>query len=147
IDMEALVEEIFSLQEEELNYEELYESLLQVYANPININESNAEELQALYILHPFQINSLMDYRRRFGPLLSLYELQAVPGFDLELIYRLLPFVGLGNGRQTFNRPFAERLLTEQNAYLMIRLRRIWETRKGFADPDTVNGLPSSRYL
>lgn len=145
--MEAIVESIFSLQEEELNYEELYESLLQIYSNPLMINEAGVEELQSLYILNPYQINSLVAYRERFGQLLSFYELQAVPGFDLETIYRLLPFVTLENGEQTFNRPFTQRLLTEPNAYLMIRLRRVWETRQGFADPDSLNGRPATRYL
>src|SRR5690606_23300571 len=135
-----LVEEIFAIQEEEINYDELYENLLQVYLNPININKSNAEELQALYLLNPMQINSLLDYRKRFGPLLSLYELQAVPEFDLELIYRLLPFVSLEKEGQFFSRSLTERILSEQNAYLMIRHRRIWEKRQGFKAVDTLSG-------
>src|SRR5690606_6479892 len=147
IDMEAFIEEIFSVQEEEINYEELYESLFQVYLNPLNINKATAEELQALYILSPIQINSLLDYRERFGPLRSLYELQAIPEFDLQLIYRLLPFVSLDIGELSTNRPFTERLFSEQNAYLMIRLKRISEKRKGFTEPDILNGRPSSRYM
>ncbi|MEX2595147.1 MAG: helix-hairpin-helix domain-containing protein [Anditalea sp.] len=148
IDIEAFAEELFSIQEEEINYGELYESLLQVYLNPVNLNKTNAEELQALYILNPIQINSFMDYREKYGPLLSLYELQAVPEFNLEIIYRLLPFVTLDDGEGKASQSITERIITEKNAYLMIRHRRVWETRRGFSAPDTLNnGRLSSRYL
>src|SRR5690554_6640984 len=123
-----------------MDYEDLYESLLQVYLNPINLNQATAEELQSLYILQPSQINSLLNYIQLYGMLLSLYELQAVPDFDLETIYRLLPFVMLEDGERKANRPFTERVWTEKNAYFMIRQRRFWQIRKGFTPPDTLSG-------
>lgn len=146
--MEAFVEELFSIQEEEINYEELYESLLQVYLNPLNLDLATSEELQALYVLNPAQITSFLNYREKYGPLLTIYELQAIPELDLETIYRLLPFVTVGDGEQKSGRSFTERVLTEKNAYFMFRQRRVWETRKGFTPPDTLgNGDLTSRYL
>jgi hypothetical protein len=148
IDIETFVEDLFSQQVEEIDYGELYENLLQVYINPVNLNSTNAEELQALYILNPIQINGFLDYREKFGPLISLYELQAIPGFNLETIYRLLPFVILENGEEKSNQPITERIIQEKNAYLMIRHRNIRETRRGFTAPDTLqNGRISSRYM
>ncbi len=146
--MEAFVEELFSIQEEEIDYEELYESLLQVYLNPVNLNKTNAEELHALYILSPIQIKSLVDYRENYGPFLSIYELQAVPELDLEVIYRLLPFVRVDDGEEKATSTFIERILEEQNAYFMFRHRRVWETRRGYTVPDTLNnGRLTSRYM
>src|SRR5690606_40574008 len=81
IDMESFIEELFAMQEDELDYEELYEGLLQLYLTPLDLNRASAEELQSLYILNPLQINEFMDYRRKYGHLLTLYELQAVPEF------------------------------------------------------------------
>ena len=148
IDIQAFVEELFSIQEEEINYEELYESLLQVYLNPLNLNKTNAEELHALYILSPIQINSLLDYRENYGQFLSIYELQAVPELDLEVIYRLLPFVRVDDGEEKATSTFIERILEEQNAYFMFRHRRVWETRRGYTVPDTLNnGRLTSRYM
>ncbi|HLT06499.1 MAG TPA: helix-hairpin-helix domain-containing protein [Cyclobacteriaceae bacterium] len=148
IDIENFVEELFALQDEELNYEELYENLLQLYLSPLNLNRASAEELQSLYILNPLQVNALIDYRSRYGDLLSLYELQAVPEWDLETIYRLLPFVIVEDGEKKVNRPFYQRIGTEKNAYLLLRQSRIWEERKGFTPADTLNdGSLSSRYL
>lgn len=136
------------MQEEELNYEELYESLLQIYLNPINLNQATTEAINSLYLLNPLQVNELLEYRAKYGPLLSLYELQAVPEFDLETIYKLIPFVTIEDGEYKANRSFSERVLTEKNAYFMFRHSRIWETRKGFTAPDTLkDGSITNRYL
>lgn len=146
--MEAFVEELVALQDEDINYEDLYESLLQIYLNPINLHTTNAEELQSLYILNPIQINSFLEYTQRFGPLLSLYELQAIPGFNLETIQRLLPFVTLEEGRETYSQSLPKRIVAEKNAYLMFRHRRTWEPRIGYTAPDTLrNGKLSTRYV
>ena len=148
IDIEALVEELFSMQEEDINHEEIYENLLQHLLNPIDLNRSTREELQSIYVFTPHHINNFLNYKEKFGPLLSLYELQAVPGFDLDLIYRILPFVTLEDDWNKTFRPFPGRVLTERNAYFMIRHRRVWEKRRGFTPPDTLSGGRStSRYL
>lgn len=148
LDVEALTEELFAMQEEELDYELLYESLLQNYLNPLNLNEIAAEQLQSLYILTPLQINSFIKYRGQYGDLLTIYELQAIPDFDLQTIYRLLPFVTVEDGESKTNRSFVERIVTEKNAYFILRQSRVWQMRKGFTQPDTLsNGSLTSRYI
>jgi hypothetical protein len=61
--------------------------------HPLNINTADADALHALGILSPIQLNSFLQYRKQLGALLSIYELQAVPNFDQEVIKRLLPYV------------------------------------------------------
>ena len=148
LDIENFIEQLFAMQDEEMDYEVLYESLLQVYLNPLNLNQAGAEELQSLYILSPIQINSLLQYRERYGHLLTLYELQAVPELDLETIYRLLPFVVVDDGEKKANQSFPQRVFSEKNAYFMLRQSRVWEVRRGFTPPDTLNnGSLTTRYL
>ena len=48
-----------------------------------------------MYILSETQINSLLDYRQKFGKFLSIYEIQAIPDFDLATIRKILPFHGI----------------------------------------------------
>jgi hypothetical protein len=147
IDPETFIERLFPIPEEDLDYESIYEVLFQLYLNPIDINRADAEVLQATYLLNPGQISNLISYRNQFGSLISLYELQAVPGFDLETIDRILPFITLG---ESINRSqdFLTRLKNEEQAYLLFRHRRTWETRKGFSEPDTSSsGAISSRYI
>lgn len=148
IDLERFIERLFPVQDEELDYESIYEVMLQVYLNPISINDADAEVLQASYLLTPNQIANLISYRNEFGPFISLYELQAVPDFDLLTIQNLIPFLSLGKENRGARKTFWERVASEDQAYLLFRHRRTWETRKGFTPPDTsATGRISSRYL
>lgn len=147
IDLETFAERLFPIQEEDIDYEAIYEILFQLYQDPIDLNKTDAEELQATYLLSPIQLSNLLEYRVKNGPLVSIYELQAIPEFDLMTIQNLLPFVTiLENGGRTKN--FWQRLGEEENTYLLFRHRRTWETRRGFSPPDTSrNGTQSTRYL
>ncbi|WP_223271776.1 helix-hairpin-helix domain-containing protein [Algoriphagus ratkowskyi] len=142
------MERLFPVQDEDLDYESIYEVLLQLYLNPIDVNRASAEILAGSYLLDPLQISNLISYRAKFGMLISLYELQAVPGFDLKTIEQILPFLTLGAGSSNQTQTFWKRITTEEQAYFILRHRRTWETRKGFTPPDTSStGKISSRYL
>ncbi|MFC4871373.1 helix-hairpin-helix domain-containing protein [Negadavirga shengliensis] len=148
IDIEAFIEDLFSFQEEDISYEDLYETLLQLHLNPINLHVANAEELKSLYTLNPLQITEFLQYREKYGPFESLHELQAIPEWDLNTIHKVLPFVSLPVHQQAFNKKLVQRITNEKDAYLLFRHRRVLEPRKGFTPPDTLsNGNLSSRYL
>jgi hypothetical protein len=148
IDLESFMERLFPVQDEDLDYEAIYEVLLQLYLNPIDINRANAEVLASSYLLDPSQISNLIDYREKYGLLISLYELQSVRGFDLKTIEQIIPFLTLGRGSPNQTQTFWKRVTTEEQAYFLLRHRRTWETRKGFTPPDTSStGKISSRYL
>lgn len=146
-DVEAFAEELFSLQEEDLNYEQLYENLLQRYLNPIDLNRCSPDDLQSLYILTPLQVSNFFTYQQIYGKLLSIYELQSIPGFDRETIKKLVPFVTLGENTKKYAHKLPKRILSEKTAYLIYRHRIYLEERKGFTPPDTLkNGSLTSRY-
>ncbi|MBT0812597.1 helix-hairpin-helix domain-containing protein [Litoribacter ruber] len=148
IDLEQFAEDLFAFQDEELDYENLYEGLLQLLLNPVHLNKVSAEELQSLYILTPLQITEFINYRNTFGQFLTIYELQAIPEFDLETIYKLLPFVTLEDREHQFTGNLWSRMASDRENYLMIRHRRVWEPRKGYSPPDTLsNGRLTNRYL
>ena len=115
--------------------EDLFESLYQNYLNPIDLNKVTREQMASVYILSEKQLNSFYNYRQKSGNLLSIYELQAIPDFDLRTIYKLIPFVvvkldGLSFG--TFKDGF-----DGSNQYLLLRYAQILETKKGFTEPDS----------
>lgn len=68
----------------------------------LNLNTADANALASLGLLHALQIEQFLLYRRTLGPLISIYELQAVPGFHLSLIRTLLPYVQAGNGLEPY---------------------------------------------
>lgn len=125
----------------DLDYTDLGEALYQLYLHPLNLNVCTRDELAATYVLNERQLTSLIEYRSHYGPLVSLYELQAVPGLDLGTIYRLLPFVEIpGAGR--------ERVGAERNSYLLLRYEQDLEAKKGYqtGEPNK-SGVYPQRYL
>ncbi|WP_339810458.1 helix-hairpin-helix domain-containing protein [uncultured Imperialibacter sp.] len=147
IDLYAFVQELFAIQDEDVNYDDLYESLFQLYTSPIDINLATFEELSSFYILSPIQIESLLNYRKLNGPLLSVYELQAVPNFDLATIRNIRPFVTVSGTGSKQGKPLFQRVADEKNNYLLLRTERTLETAKGYSQADTAaNGDLSSRY-
>lgn len=67
--------------------------LEQFRRNPINLNTADGEELKLLRIVTDLQIVNFLSYRNIFGKFISIYELQAIPSWDISTIKKILPFV------------------------------------------------------
>lgn len=77
-------------------------------AIPIDINQINRSQLALLDIFSSEQQDGFFRYREKYGPILSVYELQAIPELDQECIMRALPFLncrgpGLFEGNKLSN--------------------------------------------
>lgn len=65
---------------------------------PLDLNRTTRDDLFNLRLLNELQIENFLQYREQLGPLLSIHELQAIPGWDLPDIRRVLPYVGVNTG-------------------------------------------------
>ena len=149
IQVEDFIEKLFNLQSSDANYEDLYEQLLLLYSNPIDLNNASPEELRNTYILSEQQVQEFLKHRQKTGKLLSIYELQAIPSFDLPTIYSLLPFAVVNETPQSQdNKGLWKRLKEEKNNSLIVRASRTVEQQKGYTNaiPDPSGNIPS-RYL
>ena len=146
IDLEQFAEARFQVQDDDIAYEDLYESLLMYYTNPLNLNKVDKPELASLYILSPIQINSFFEYREQVGKLISKYELQAIPNFDVATIRDLLPFVTVTETSDS--RPLLTRMLDEENNYLLLRYTRSIQESEGYqrTDGSGYQGDPNHLY-
>ncbi|MBC5775492.1 hypothetical protein H8S95_15550 [Pontibacter sp. KCTC 32443] len=147
VDFDLFVQELFAQQEDEnIFYEDLYETLFQYYQQPIDLNNTTPEELASLFILSRPQIVSFFQHIQDNGKLLSIYELQAIPDFDLKTIYQLLPFVRVDNaGMYADSRPLWQRMIGEDNNALILRYERTLQERRGYTSTDISSS--QSRYL
>ncbi len=131
INLERLIDELFPIQDLDINYEDLYENLAQLLANPLDLNSATKEQLRSLYILSELQLNSFFNYRNQNGPLLSVYELQSIPNFDEATIAKLINFVLIKDNSST-KKNLITRILNNTNNYLVMRLERTLEQKKGY---------------
>lgn len=81
------------MEEEDIDLTDLISVLNYYYEKPINLNATNAEELRSLMMLSDVQINDLLIHVKRFGKLITLYELQSLKYWDMNTIQLVLPFV------------------------------------------------------
>ena len=147
------IENLIEDQEGEFDYNSVYDRLFDYQKNPLDLNKATEEDLSYLGLLTSPQIATLIRYRELAGDLLSIYELQAVPRFDIATINRILPYVKVGGGEslQTFNVP-ALKMLYQGSNELYLRWSRVLEEAVGFSPPEDsldnrFKGDPNKYYI
>lgn len=70
---------------------------------PLNLNTASREDLLSMHLLNNLQIENFLAYRTQMGPFLNEYELQAVPGWELTDIRRMLNFSRIASGLERRN--------------------------------------------
>ncbi|HPM30361.1 MAG TPA: helix-hairpin-helix domain-containing protein [Chryseolinea sp.] len=150
INLTEIADELYGFQDLDLNYEELYENLVQLLAEPFDLNKVNAEELRFLKVLSESQLKNLISYRNENGNFISVYELQAVPEFDLTTLYKLIPFIKVSDQGSTLNTRFLKRIPNEGDHYIVLRYERTLQEKKGFSsevsDDQKFLGSPDKFY-
>ncbi len=106
---------------EEANHASIREMLQEAYASPLDLNQITQETLEALRILSDVQVTHFFDHIRSTGPLYSIYELQAIPTFDLETIRLLRPFVCVTERYDTSSTSLLERITQSGKHYAWLR--------------------------
>lgn len=98
--------------------------------SPLNLNTADAEALKELQLLSPLQIQHFIAYRQLLGPLMDIYELQAVPSWTLAVIQQLRPFIFVR--REAPFLPSIQQRLKDGDHSLLLRMAQILEPSKGF---------------
>ncbi len=116
---------------------------------PLNINRCEEADLRELGLLNDIQINNFLQYRKTAGPLLALYELQVIPGFDLAFIRRIIPYLTTGGDLDDFQASILEMISDGRNEAQM-RWSRILEEQAGYANPESAQsylGDPNQLFV
>ncbi len=135
-----IIESVAENLSEDYDLSELTERLTNYRRHPINLNQTNPEELKSLVFLSPLQISNFFNHIKVNGKLLNILEIQSIDGFDLQTINRLIPFVTLKAPPLISNMSYKD-LAKNGNNDLIFRYGRLFQTQKGF------KSLPGSKYL
>lgn len=128
-EIEQIIENTAEGTNEEKEDDELLQMLAAYNKNPVDLNKDNIDDLENFPFLSFREIEELKNYKRQCGKLISIYELQAVPQWDIETIKKVLPFVTLG--KNVSIPPFGKRFKGGEN-FLLLRIGRTIEKSKGF---------------
>jgi hypothetical protein len=128
------VEELALETEDTERIESLYADLSYLTEHPFDLNAVTEEQLKRLPFLSDRQIEQLLSYRKRYGNMVSIYELKNIEDIDFQTISLLLPFVYIGDNL------VEKRLLTVKNLLkygrneLQIRYDQCFQQKKGYGE-------------
>lgn len=126
------LESLAELSENETEDDTFLQQLTFYKNRPLNLNEAGADDLQVFPFLTALHIQNFLAYRRVAGELISIYELQSIPAWDLLTIRKLLPFVTVLQ-RVNLSNSLRQRFKGGEH-YLLFRTSRVLEKAKGY-DP------------
>ncbi len=113
----------------DIDFDTFYETLSDLQASPLAINTASFEDLSELPISSQ-QLNSVLEYREKYGDITSIYELQAIPGIDAQTAMLLANFVQVDAGEKA-KTPIGRMLFGGKNQ-LLLRYQRTLEDQKAF---------------
>ncbi len=106
------------------------QALVQFSTEPVNLNTATANDLKELIILSAMQIENIIAYRNLLGSFISIYELQAIPGWNIYTINRLRPFITVSTNVEIVN-TFSERIKGGTNT-ILVGASQMLEKSKGY---------------
>lgn len=127
---EQQLENLADITEEETEDDSYLQELVQFRKNPLNLNAADADELKQLRILTELQISNFIIYRNLFGSLINIYELQAVPSWDIITIRKLLPYIIITDPVSV--KEETRKRFREGDHSLLLRVSQVLEKSRGF---------------
>lgn len=106
------------------------QEMKQFQSDPVNLNSADEALLKELLVLTPIQIQNLIAYRTVFGKMISIYELQAIPGWNVRTIQKLLPYVTV-NSSVNVVADMSQRINRGQHS-IMARVSQTLERSRGY---------------
>jgi hypothetical protein len=144
---EQQLENLAEREEASMEDDSFMEQLEIFRRHPINLNKAGQDELQLLQVLDAMQVNALLQYRALLGKFIHLYELQAIPHWDVATIQKILPYITI-NEEVTIASHIAP-ALQKGSATLVFRLSRSLQKAEGFTDTGSARfkGSPDKIFV
>ena len=124
---------------ESAEWEDCYETLCELALHPMDVNQATREELEQLPFLSAQQVEEIVEYLYRYGPMKSLAELQMIRSLDYERRRLLTFFIYIGEAQH--EKAGKDYLRNE----LMATVRVPFYERKG--DKDGYLGYPYRHWV
>jgi hypothetical protein len=111
--------------------EELYDILSEKAAHPVNLNQATREDLEQLPFLTAQQVEQLLAYIHRYGPIRSWGELQMLTTLDTKRRQLLQNFAYVGEAKEADNRLRLDSVFLHGDHQILFTGKIPLYTRKG----------------
>src|ERR1035438_1129733 len=129
------------------DFSDLTDELYSMQDHPYNLNNTSAQELKKLPFLSDRQIANLLAYIQTYGSFVSIYELQAVEGFDSATIQKLIPYITIAPGPDLHPVHLKDLVKYGRNQ-LFLRYGQVLQKQAGYGVSDSIlKKNPNAGYL
>ncbi len=122
--------------------EERLDALRTIHDNPLDINTASRDELLDLPFISPVQVDSIISYVSKYGPLLSLGELSLIPLLDYQTRFLLTAFLVC---KPVKTKPNTKKLLLNGKHDIALNIATPLYTAAGYKDNSSLNN--NNKYL
>ncbi len=144
--IERTTEKLSETSNQPIDFSEVSDVLERLQDHPINLNNTNHEQLDQFHFLDDRQINNLINYIQAYGTIYSIYELKVVDGFDSATIRKILPYVSAGQEMEKHPIRMKDLLGSGRNQ-LLLRFEQVVQKQAGYHIADSVfNKNPNAGY-
>lgn len=126
--IEEVIDHLADSYEEGTDFSAITDRLYDLAEEKVPVNSAGEQALSQIPLLSGYQINRLLAHRRRYGDFETIYELQAMDGFDKRTLQLLAPFITLDQQPESFSG--SRRLYLNHD--LMIRTATVLQQQKGY---------------
>ncbi len=130
--LESIVESLAESLEAGTDASMIEEDLTRLLEEPLNFNVATQRELSKLHLLNDIQIRKLLDYREKFGPVYSIFELNAIDGFSPGLLKKMQPFIRFGPQEKPPRK--WGKMLRYGRHEMLVRTLGITQTQRGYRE-------------
>ena len=143
------IEETDLAADAELDYSELFDKLDNWSKHPLDLNKATEADLKDLIYLNDIQINNLIQYREKYGKFYSVYELEAIDGFYLDVIFKILPYVYVSTNASERKLSLNDMLRKHGDNRFIASYQQTLETQNGYKpiSDSALKANPNSHYL
>ncbi|MES2622588.1 MAG: helix-hairpin-helix domain-containing protein [Bacteroidota bacterium] len=135
-DIQDIIENNAQISESEsFDYDAYIDELENFKQHPINLNNATVDILNDFPLLNAQHIANLLGHIEKNGKLLSIFELQGIPGFDILLIQRMLPYVMVDSDVKDIHVSL-KKLLSKGNFVFLSRYKQQIEKSAGYKRTD-----------
>jgi len=125
------LENIVSAHDDQTPEDDSYlQQAVQYLRDPIDLNSANEESFKELQMITPLQVSNLILYREKLGRLIDIYELQAVPGWDIFTIEKIRSFITV-NTQPHFFESIKKRMKNGSRS-ILLRISQTLESSAGY---------------
>lgn len=128
--------------------ENMYQELLSLEGNPMNLNTVSREELNRFPLLSSFQANELANFLEKNRPVYTVYELRNVSQLDYNTVALILPFFYVGEKQTKGEKLSIVKILKKGRHEVQVRFDKTLTKRAGYGEfsDSILEKYPNRKY-